>query len=456
MTWFHWIWIKVSWIHQIIANNASTKKIMTRRLVFLIAALLISLVGLLQIKSQPAPAAPEAPARINFQVPSDKPRYNWRVCEDLGVGPVPGVPDTRQRFRLCHNQGWQLLAYCLQPSRPAPEVGTICSRINDDTYWCGEGIQNLQEYAILQTPAPTPTPTFTPTVTPSPSPTGTATSPPQEALPSATPGQPVVRRVARPGGVSIVSASERIQKGELKPTATKTPFLPLSITPTPTQPLHPTPVEQADSLPDSTLPTLNFYGVDFNDHNQRVRIQIIPPNKKVNNGRPIVISFIPGDKCKFGDGHACVSSYLSENLSEVDFLTVHSGVGGEGQAFRHVIEGTREHQAGLSLNQALANLRQLAGAEVVILQGEQVYTGFTLVATARIPARSLKEYFQTPIQSALEAAASIDTTLEGYLNATQPQLVFETCGWKMPGEPWAPGVTSTSASVYLGIIQKSP
>ncbi len=451
MTWIYQIWIKMSW-----TSRVRTNVVWTRRLVFPLVALLIALTGLLLIKSQPTPAAPEAPARLNFQEPSDKPRYNWRVCEDLGVGPVPGVPDARQRFRMCHNQGWQLLAYCLQPDRPAPAIDTMCSRINDDTYWCGDGIQNLEEYAILQTPAPSPTPTPTSTATPSPSPTSTGTSAPPVAPPSSTPGQPVVRRAARPGGIGVVSAAERIKKGEFKPTATKTPFLPLSITPTPSQPLHPTPVELAESSPGSTLPTLNFYGVDFNDHRQRIRIQIIPPNKKVNNGKPIVLSFIPGKKCKFGDGRACVSSYLSEGLSEVDFLTVHSGVGGEGQAFRHAVEGTGENQAGFSLKQVLANLRQLTGAEVVILQGDQVYTGFTLVATSRIPARSLKAYFQAPIQTALGTAASFDTTLETFLNAAQPQLVFETCGWKMPGEPWAPGVTGTSASVYLGVIQKNP
>lgn len=448
MTWINQIWIRIS--------LAPGSKIMNKRLVIPFIALLILLAGLLLYKSQPAPAAPQVPARL-FQVPPELPRFNWRVCEDLGVGPVPGVPDARARFRLCHNQGWQLLAYCLQPSRPAPEVGTICSRTSDGTYWCGEGIQNLQEYAVLQTPVPTATPS--PTSTPTATPTSTGTSPLPAAPPSVTPGQPSVPslpRPARPGGLGIVSAVERPSKGELKPTATRTPFLPLSITPTPFQPLHPTPETPAESSPALSEPTLNFYGVDFNDHNQRVRIQIIPPNKKVNNGKPIMISFIPGGQCNFGDGRACVSSYISAALSEVDFLTVHSGVGGEGQAFRHAVEGTAENQAGLPLKQVLTNLRQLSGAEVVISQGGQVYSGFTLVAAARLPAHALKAYFQTPLQSALQAAAEFDTTLESYLNASQPLLVFETCGWKMPGEPWAPGVTGTSASVYLGVIQKNP
>jgi len=437
------------------------KKVLTRRLVFLFLVILLALVVPLLLRSQPAPASSEELVPLSFQAPDDLPRYNWRVCEDLGVGPVPGLPDARQRFRLCHNQGWQLLAYCLQPTRPAPVVGTTCSRISGNTYWCGDGIQNLREYAVLQTPAPTPTPspTSTPSATPTPLPIGTGTTAPQPRRPSATPRQPSVPsipRAAQPGGAGLVLAKERLLKGALTPTATRTPFLPLSITPTPSQPLHPTPAEPAESSPDSTAPTLNFYGIDLNDHSQRVRIQIFPPNKKVNGGKPIVISFIPGEKCNFGDGRACVSGYLSESLSEVDFLTVHSGVGGEGQAFRHAVEGTGEDQAGFALKQVLANLRQLSGAEVVITQGGQAYTGFTLAAAARVPAPRLKAYFKSPIQSALAAAAEVEPDLAPFLSAAQPLLVFETCGWKMPGEPWAPGVTGTSASVYLGIIQKSP
>jgi hypothetical protein len=37
----------------------------------------------------------------------DKPVHNWRVCADLGVGVVPGLGIRRQRFRLCHSQGWR-------------------------------------------------------------------------------------------------------------------------------------------------------------------------------------------------------------------------------------------------------------------------------------------------------------------------------------------------------------
>ena len=108
----------------------------------------------------------------------DLPIFGWVVCEDLGMGTVPGVPEPVQHFRLCHQQGWELLAYCLEPEVPPPPVETICERIDDDTYWCGDGIQQLRHFQILQTPTPVPPDTATPTQTETPTPTQTETSTP--------------------------------------------------------------------------------------------------------------------------------------------------------------------------------------------------------------------------------------------------------------------------------------
>jgi hypothetical protein len=105
------------------------------------------------------------------------PQYNWYVCEDLGIGSVPGLPGLYQRLRLCHRRGWQVLAYCIEPNIPPPPLNTTCSRITADTYWCGDLFQLLREYALEETPTPAPTDTQTPV------PTQTSTSTP---LPSAT------------------------------------------------------------------------------------------------------------------------------------------------------------------------------------------------------------------------------------------------------------------------------
>lgn len=140
----------------------------------------------------------------NFQSPAELlqgplPVYNWHVCGDLGIGFVPGI-GMRAQFLLCHNQGWELQAYCLQPALPAPEIGTVCSRVNEDTFWCGAGIQNLREFRVLQTPTPTPssTPTPTPTLTPTPTNTSTPTITQTPATPQSP--TPTPTRPPRPGG----------------------------------------------------------------------------------------------------------------------------------------------------------------------------------------------------------------------------------------------------------------
>jgi len=106
---------------------------------------------------------------------AEKPRYNWQVCENLGVGPVPGLTEPRQRLRLCHNQGWQVLVYCLNPELPVAEIGTNCTRVGEDVYWCGNGMQPVKEYRVVQEPDDTPTPTASSTPTPTPTDTPTAT-----------------------------------------------------------------------------------------------------------------------------------------------------------------------------------------------------------------------------------------------------------------------------------------
>lgn len=111
----------------------------------------------------------------------DLPVYNWRVCEDLGLGNVPGI-GVRQRFRLCHNRGWEVISYCLDVNDPPPPVGRVCTRTNSDTFWCGDQYQRLRIIQQDVTPTPgaqeteTPFPTSTQTPTTSATATGVSTS----------------------------------------------------------------------------------------------------------------------------------------------------------------------------------------------------------------------------------------------------------------------------------------
>ncbi len=354
-----------------------------------------------------------------------QPVYNWRVCADLGVGTVPGTGLTRQRFRLCHNQGWTVLAYCLQPSRPAPALGTLCSRTNANTFWCGNGIQNLRTYRVQETPTPTPAATGTPA--PSQTPAATPTPTPQQ-------------RRARPGGPALIEWISQSASAVLLSWLD-----PVMVTPTPTA--------GVSAAPESGT---GYAGIDFSQRDKRIRIIIYPPNKRLNRGKPVVIAFLPGKRCRFGDNRGCVTTFRNEGNGEVTFLTVHSGMGGEGQAFRHAMEGTGLLGAANNLKKIRANTHAWEGAKVVITQGKKRIEGFTLTAISRVPAKHINDYLGASIPQALAFAAHLDEGLVPLMASGEPLLIFETCGWRVPGERRAGKVPISSASIYLGVIQQTP
>lgn len=152
-------------------------------------------------------ASPLVPVADIQATSAEMPIEGWIVCQDLGIGPVPGLPDNRQRFILCHPSGWEVRVYCLDVGDPPPNIGRNCTRINEDTYFCGNAFQRLREYRVLVTPTDTPTPTNTPTPTSTPTPTQTPTptftsTSTATATSTATPHAPVVTpsRRPRPGG----------------------------------------------------------------------------------------------------------------------------------------------------------------------------------------------------------------------------------------------------------------
>jgi len=198
--------------------------------------------------------------------------------------------------------------------------------------------------------------------------------------------------------------------------------------------------------------TFTDYGVDFSNHRVWMSLQIDPPNKEVNRGELVELSFIPGKTCTFGDHNACVNQFF-DGTRDLVFLTIHSGVGGEAQDFRHAVEGTGINRAGYSLKKVQAKLNSLSGAQVAILQDGDQVSEFTLVGIARIPPEYIQAYLNAPIHEALALAVKLTPDIKETLDPSLPVVAFETCGWKMSGEPWLPGVTSTTGSIYLGIIQ---
>ena len=199
--------------------------------------------------------------------------------------------------------------------------------------------------------------------------------------------------------------------------------------------------------------SLQFSGIDFTNPRLRVRITIYPPNRRVNQGKPLVISFLPGDECEFGDKRACANGFYTSQGGEVTFLTIHSGVGGQAQAFRAALEGSGLDQAAFTLKKINDNLQALQGAHVSISQGERRVDGLELVVLSRIPPSRMEEYISAPVSQALTIGAASDPALSSLSQASQPILVFETCGWRVPGEAGSRRRTGTSASIYLGIIR---
>jgi hypothetical protein len=402
-----------------------------KHIFFILSGLVIAVVGMGFLATQAFSASSEplrGPGMTGIQGPVfQQPVYNWRVCADLGVGPVPGTGLTRQRFRLCHNQGWTVEAYCLQPNRPAPGLGTTCSRTSSDTFWCGTGIQNLRTYRVQETPTPTVTGTPAPTITP---------TAPSTTTPTPRPPQ----RRARPGGPILIewisqSAISLFQHWLNTAAASPTPTLE-SIT--------------------ATESATGFSGIDFSQRDKWIRIYIYPPEKRLNRGKPIVIAFLPGKNCRFGDDRGCVTSFQDAGNGEVTFLTVHSGIGGEGQAFRRAMEGTGLLGAAYNLKKIQANLNAWEGARVVIIQGKKRYEGFRLTTLSRVPARHINNYLSASVPQALDFAAHLDEDLISPIASGEPLLVFETCGWRVPGERRAARVPVSSASIYLGVIQQTP
>jgi hypothetical protein len=274
------------------------------------------------------------------------------------------------------------------------------------------------------------------------------TQPPQSPPPQAIAEQ----SIASPT-VPLPITSTPFLPGLPSLTPSLTPSLPPTSTPTPPPTQAPSPT--AAAVAKHAAPTLQLWGINFSDTSNRVTIQITPRDKKVNRGQPIQISFYPGETCSFGDHHGCVNAFLTQGGAPLVFISVHSGVGGEGQALRHAFEGTGLNQAAYSLAQIHTNLAALAGSAVTITQGDTVIRDLVLAVNGRVPAQTLESYFNTPMDQALAKAAAIDAQLKPASASAEPELVIETCGWKAREEPWAQGVTSTSASIYLGVIRKA-
>lgn len=159
---------------------------MKRTLPILLA---FSLLGALVIGAiwSPAASAHEEKVPGLLRPYNQEQLHGWQVCAIGGIGSVPGVGN-RQMIELCHSDGWRIMTYCLNPGQPVPELGAFCSQTSPGIFWCGEGVQEVKQLSVLETPGPRDTAAPTRTLTPT-TPVRTATVTPTNInlpAPSAT------------------------------------------------------------------------------------------------------------------------------------------------------------------------------------------------------------------------------------------------------------------------------
>jgi hypothetical protein len=181
---------------------------------------------------------------------------------------------------------------------------------------------------------------------------------------------------------------------------------------------------------------------------EKIALRIQPP-EEVNHGRTIKIAVRLGESCEYGTRQACVSRHLDGRAT---LLTVHSGLGGEGEAFRSAVEGTGLDLAFYPVGKIQAHLSALEKAPVHLRAGDVARDDLVLAATVRIPPQDLAAYFSSTFDDALYKAADRSQSLRAVLESEKQLLIFEICGWQLPGEPAAPEVTPTTASIYLGVV----
>lgn len=232
---------------------------------------------------------------------------------------------------------------------------------------------------------------------------------------------------------------------------TPTPFQPFAATQTPFRPIGPTATNTSTPYPTQTPtppppPTYIRFGINFQDTSQKIKTELLSSSKDFNGGRSIRINFQPGWPCEWINHRGCTSLHYQ---GQVVLVTIHSGIGGDGQNLRHVLEGTWLNAAALSISQIQDNLGRLRDSSVVIRQGGITAEEMRVRAAVRVPASQVVDYFSLPIDDALNLVAQDNPDLADALASKTPLLIIETCGWRLASEGYPPGVTDTSASVYL-------
>jgi hypothetical protein len=254
------------------------------------------------------------------------------------------------------------------------------------------------------------------------------------------------------GLAGIIQIVQAATTPPIEPAAVVSVWSAPTLTPTPFQPQEPTrtalPTRTATPKPTSP-PARHFAAQLLEESGSQASLEIDPP-AAVNQGKSIQVNFLPGSECTFGSGTACLSRHQRGDLL---LLTIHSGLGGQAESFRRAVEGIGIDSALYSLARIHANLDALQGAPARLTVGSYMLDNLELVGVARIPPERLQEYFDLPGDAALDLAGEYNPAVKAALASGEELLAFEVCGWSVPGEPWAPGTSATTASIYIGFIR---
>jgi hypothetical protein len=217
------------------------------------------------------------------------------------------------------------------------------------------------------------------------------------------------------------------------------------------------PEENADLIQDPIVqPKLSSQFEDplldiiFEEGSPPITILLDPGIEQNHAITPVVVTFLPGEQCNLGDGHACIYEFSTSEGNKITFVSVHSGFGGEGDALRNLFEGTGINMGLFEPARVLRIAQSLSGTDVEITQGDKKIEGLALTSVTRIPPEHFAAYTALPIEEGLDYAVQNNLLDLALLN--QDLLIIETCGWRLPGETQIEGLKITSSSVYLAVI----
>jgi hypothetical protein len=193
-----------------------------------------------------------------------------------------------------------------------------------------------------------------------------------------------------------------------------------------------------------------FGGIDFSSGSPQVTLDLIPNDELGSTNQPVKVSFFPGEHCAFGEGIACTYVFPSSRDPKVVFVSVHSGIGGDADSLRDLVEGTNFNQGKYSSNEVQHRIEMLVGSKINLSQGEEAVQGLTLLSIIRVPPENINEYRQLPVEYTLDYAAGLTSLDQSFFD--QDLLVIETCGWRLPDDMEVEGWANTSYSVYLALI----